>query len=51
MALQMKKQYRFFATYGIFRGWEVCQGSKYEGDRKDGVFLYDQKTLSYDKVE
>jgi hypothetical protein len=23
MSVQMRKQYRFFATYGIFRGWEI----------------------------
>ncbi|HMT26771.1 MAG TPA: protein rep, partial [Candidatus Absconditabacterales bacterium] len=42
MSVQAKNQYRFFATYGIFRGWEVGKGSKYEGSWKDGVFLYDR---------
>lgn len=23
MSIQSKKQYRFFATYGIFRGWKM----------------------------
>ena len=23
MSVQAKKQYRFFATYGMFRGWEI----------------------------
>lgn len=23
MAIQMKNKYRFFATYGAFRGWEI----------------------------
>ena len=48
MSVQSKKQYRFFATYGIFRGWEVGKGSKYEWSWKDGVFLYDRNNKKYD---
>jgi hypothetical protein len=32
MVAQHKHQYRFFATYGIFRGWKLDEGSKFQGN-------------------
>lgn len=50
MSAQHVNQYRFFATYGIFRGWKLAQWSTYEGDWSEGVFLYDEtKALYYQK--
>ena len=48
MVAQHKHQYRFFATYGIFRGWEMWEWSKYEWNWSEWVFLYDHKTSEYE---
>lgn len=47
MANQHKHQYRFFATYGIFRGWKIWEGTKYDWNWSEGVFLYDENTGNY----
>ncbi|HMY80566.1 MAG TPA: protein rep [Candidatus Absconditabacterales bacterium] len=47
MANQHKHKYRFFATYGIFRGWELGEGVTYDGDWSEGVFLYDEGEKKY----
>jgi hypothetical protein len=51
MVAQHRHQYRFFATYGIFRGWKLGDGKKFEGDRSEGVFLYDEKKKNYEMVK
>ena len=48
MVAQHKHQYRFFATYGIFRGWEIWEWSKYDWNWSEWIFLYDQKTSAYE---
>lgn len=47
MANQHKHKYRFFATYGIFRGWEMWEGVTYEWDWSEGLFLYDEMNYNY----
>ena len=47
MAMQHSKQYHFFATYGIFRGWELWKSEKYNWNWSDGVFLYKEKDGKY----
>lgn len=42
MAIQYIHQYRFFATYGIFRGWKIEEKEKQQGDRSEWIFLYKQ---------
>ncbi|MDR0607612.1 MAG: hypothetical protein LBG52_04630 [Candidatus Peribacteria bacterium] len=51
MVAQHKHQYRFFATYGMFRGWELAKGNKYEGNWSEGVCLYDEEKKKYEVVE
>lgn len=41
MVLQYKHQYRFFATYWIFRGWKLKNNNKYKGNRSEWMFLYE----------
>jgi hypothetical protein len=48
---QHKHQYRFFATYGIFRGWKLEQNNKYNWDRSEGVFLYDEENRNYEMIQ
>lgn len=48
MSAQHVNQYRFFATYGIFRWWKLAQWSTYEGDWSEGVFLYDEESKQYE---
>lgn len=50
MVAQHKHQYRFFATYGIFRGWERWEWFKYSWDWSEGVFLFKEDTLNYQKT-
>lgn len=47
MVAQHKKQYRFFATYGIFRGWKIWNGSKYNWNWSEWVFLYNDNQKIY----
>lgn len=47
MDIQNKKWYRFFSTYGIFRGRKVDKRKKKIGERKHGVFLYDENNEEY----
>lgn len=51
MANQHKHKYRFFATYGIFRGWELWEWVTYEWDWSEGFFLYDTEVEEYQKIE
>lgn len=48
MVEQHKHQYRFFATYGIFRGWGLWEGTTYEWNWKEGIFLYDENDRKYE---
>jgi hypothetical protein len=50
MIAQDLHQYRFFATYGIFRGWKLDEKEKQWGDWKDGLFLYDSENTNYKKI-
>ena len=50
MVQQDKNQYRFFATYGIFRGWKLWEGNKYNWDRSDGIFLWQEGNQKYYKI-
>lgn len=47
MANQHKHKYRFFATYGIFRGRELWEWVTYDGDWSEWVFLYDKNNRQY----
>jgi hypothetical protein len=47
MVAQYKHQYRFFATYWIFRWWKLDQWCKYDWDWSDGIFLYDEDHNNY----
>lgn len=47
MVAQYKHQYRFFATYGIFRWWKLDTWCKYEWDWSEWVFLYDEDKNDY----
>lgn len=47
MANQHKHKYRFFATYGTFRGWELWESNKYSWDWSEWVFLWDEKWQAY----
>ena len=47
MANQHKYKYRFFATYGIFRGWELWEWATYDWNWSEGVFLYDDINNRY----
>ncbi len=49
MANQHKHKYRFFATYGIFRGWGVWEGNKYSWDWSEWLFLWNEKLWQYTK--
>ncbi len=46
---QHKHHYRFFATYGIFRWWEIAKWCKHEWDQSEWVFLYDNNNSKYIK--
>ncbi len=50
MVNQHKHKYRFFATYGIFRGWKIWEGPKYDWDWSEWVFLRNEKEMKYFKV-
>jgi len=50
MVAQYRHQYRFFATYGIFRGWQLDEWSKFQGDWSEGVFLYDENKQDYEMI-
>lgn len=47
MDVQHKKWYRFFSTYGIFRGWKVDDKREKWGSWKRWVFLYDESEWEY----
>lgn len=47
MVAQHKHQYRFFATYGIFRGWKIWEWSTYQWSWSEWVFLYNDISKSY----
>jgi hypothetical protein len=51
MVIQDTKQYRFFATYGIFRWWKIWKWFKYTGDWSEGVFLYDKLNKNYSIIK
>jgi hypothetical protein len=40
MEVQNKKQYRFFSTYGIFRGWQLANVRKKWGNWHEGIFMF-----------
>ena len=46
--LQKRKQYRFYATYGIFRGWEQCASKKPHGERKEVSMIYNPQSQHYE---
>lgn len=48
MSIQHFKQYRFFASYWMFRGWKLGEGKQYKGSWKDACFVYQGD--SYTKV-
>ncbi|MDR0369068.1 MAG: hypothetical protein LBH96_00600 [Candidatus Peribacteria bacterium] len=50
MVVQHNHQYRFFATYGIFRGWKLGDEKKFKGDWSEGVFLYDEEKKEYGMI-
>jgi Replication protein. len=50
MVAQHKHQYRFFATYWIFRGWKLGEGKKFSGERSEGTFLYDKQEKKYQLI-
>ncbi len=45
---QVKHQYRYFSTYGIFRGWEQGVWKKFDGERKEVSMLYDKQSQQYE---
>ena len=47
MVAQHRHQYRFFATYGIFRWWELDIWCKYEWDWSEWIFLYNKDKNDY----
>ena len=47
MDIQQKKWYRFFSTYGTFRGWKVDNKRAKWWTWKRGVFLYDEDNAKY----
>ena len=51
MVIQHTKQYRFFATYGMFRLRKLLQWHKYIGNGNEGIFLYDVSTKNYETIK
>ena len=51
MAVQQKHQYRFFATYWIFRGRWLVWWCKYDWDRSEWIFLYDKSKMDYEMIK
>lgn len=47
MIAQDLHQYRFFATFGIFRWWKLDEKQKQWGDWKEGVFFHDTIDAKY----
>lgn len=47
MNIQNKKWYRFFSTYGIFRGRKVDDNKEKWWLRKEGIFLYNDGDETY----
>lgn len=51
MVQQHKNQYRFFATYGIFRGWRLWEGNKYHWNWSEWVFLWNKASINYEIIQ
>lgn len=47
MNIQVINKYRFFATYGIFRGWKIEHSNKEKGKWSEGLFLYNENSAEY----
>lgn len=49
MEIQHNRKYRFFATYGVFRGWRLWQSKQHKWQRSEAVFLYKEQEKEYIK--
>lgn len=47
MELQQKYQYRFFSTYGIFRGWKLEKPEEKKGNWHEWNFIFDVPYMKY----
>lgn len=50
MAVQYKHQYRFIATYWIFRWWELAKWEPYKWDWSEWLYLYDEDKKDYEFI-
>jgi len=49
MNIQHNRKYHFFATYGLFRGWNLWEAKSSKSERTEAVFLYNNKAKEYIK--